>query len=292
MIRMLNGLVLVLLFTHSSMAWEGSQALESGLDSQNILFFEDFEAPDYKNNWHVHWNRPVGAGIVTGPDGYVFAGKRSAYLQSLGGQHKAVGAGEYVPLAPIDDVIYVRLYLRLDDDFSMGTANQLKLFGIRGGATLKDTYGGAGKRPTGNNKFSTTLAIDKWNELHLYTYHMEQRGGYGEWLYCDGLFCGPELSAGKWHCVEVMLKANTPGMDNGKAKAWLDGGLVISEDGLQFRNNQAVKIRRFSIIDYFGGGGARNTSPRDQRIYIDNYVISKTPIGCLKPAGSSQETAQ
>jgi hypothetical protein len=292
MIRTLNGLVFGLLLTQSSMAWEGSQALESGLDSQNILFFEDFEAPDYKDNWRVHWDRPVGAGIVTGPDGYVFAGKRSAYLQSLGGQHKALGAGEYVSLEPIDDMIYARLYLRLDDDFSMGTANQLKLFSIRGGATLKDTYGGAGKRPTGNNKFSTTLAIDKWNELHLYTYHTEQRGGYGEWIYCDGLFCSAELSAGKWHCVEVMLKANTPGMDDGEVKAWLDGVLVISEDGLYFRDNNEVKIRRFSIIDYFGGGGARNTSPRDQRIYIDNFVISHKPIGCLKQAGSSQEITQ
>ena len=275
-------LILGILFYYSSMAWDGSQAIETDIDSSEILLFEDFELPTYKENWRVHWGKPVGAGTVSNQDGHVFAGKRSGYLQSIESQHKSIGAGEYVPQEPIEDLVHVRLYLRLDDNFTMGSANQLKLFSINGGATLKDTYGGAGKKPTGYNKFGTTLSIDKWNELHLYTYHAGQKGGYGEWIYCDGLFCGPKLSTGKWHCVELMLKANTPGTHNGEVKAWLDGALVISEDGLHFRDDQNVKIRRFSVTGYFGGAGIRNTSPRNQRFFIDNYIISKKPIGCTK----------
>jgi hypothetical protein len=281
MIRIIFGLLISMLITHSIMAWDGNKTLESGLNSKDILFFEDFEMPNYKDNWHVHWGKPVGIGVVTNQEGYVFAGKRSGYLQSIENQHKSLGTGEYVPLEPIDDLVYVRIYLRLDDKFTMGTANQLKIFSINGGAKLKDTYGGAGKRPTGYNKFGTTLSIDNWNELHLYTYHTGQRGGYGEWIYCNGFFCGPKLSPGKWHCVELMLKANTPGIQDGEVKAWLDGALVISEDGLHFRDDQNVKIRRFPVTAYFGGAGIRNTSPRNQRIYIDNYIISKKPIGCI-----------
>lgn len=277
-----NFLLIGFLIPGPLLAWDESPAFEPDVNSEEVLFFEDFEMPNYKSNWHVQWGKPVGAGIVTNQNGYVFAGKRSSYLQSVENQHKSVGSGEYVPLEPIDNHIYVRLYLRLDDNFTMGSANQLKLFSINGGATLKDTYGGAGKRPTGYNKFGTTLSIDNWNELHLYTYHTGQKGGYGEWIYCNGFFCGPKLSIGTWHCIELMLKANTPGIRNGEVKAWLDGDLVISEDELHFRDGENVKIRRFPVTGYFGGAGIRNTSPRNQRIYIDNYVISKKPIGCSK----------
>jgi hypothetical protein len=43
-----------------------------------------------------------------------------------------------------------------------------------------------------------------------------------------------------------------------------------------------VKIRRITIEDYFGGDSVRDTSPKDQRLYIDNFVVSTKRIGCLE----------
>jgi len=140
--------------------WDGSPDLEPGLNGSDILLYEDFETSNYQDQWPVYWNEPVGAGTVSTPSKYVFAGKRSAYLEVPKGRHESLGDGEYVPRAPIDDVVYVRTYLRLADDFSMGTANQLKLLSIKGGAKPENAYGGAGKKPTGQDKFSVTLALD------------------------------------------------------------------------------------------------------------------------------------
>jgi len=217
-----------------SPTWDGSPDLEPGLNGSDILLFEDFEAQNYQQRWPVHWNKPVGASTVSSPKKYVFAGKRSAYTEAKRGQHGSVGSGEYVPATPVDDVTYVRLYLRLADGFSMGRSRGLKLFSIRGGAELKNSYGGAGKRPSGRDKFSATLSIDNWRHLYFYYYHPDQRGGYGDVAYCETYFFRrAKLSPGK---CGLLGSPQHPAMD---------------------------------------------TSPKDQRIYIDNFVVSRKPIGCL-----------
>jgi hypothetical protein len=164
----------------------------------------------------------------------------------------------------------------------MGTANQLKLFSILAGARVENTYGGAGKRPTGQDKFSVTLCLDNWRKLHFYLYHPDQEGGYGDWVYCQpSFFRKAGLSRAKWYCIEVMLKNSTPGKKDGQIKAWLDGTQIGKIERLRFRDVSAVKIRRLTVENYFGGGNISDTSPKDQRIYIDNYVVSTKPIGCL-----------
>ena len=262
--------------------WDGSPDLEPGLNGNDILLYEDFEADNYQNQWPVFWGEPIGAGTVSRPSQYVFAGKRSAYLEVPKGSHGSWGYGEYVPRIPIDDVAYVRMYLRLEDDFSMGTANQLKLLSIKGGAKTEDAYSGAGNKPNGRDKFSVTLCLDTWMKLHFYLYHPDQWGGYGDWVYCKpSFFRKAGLSRGKWYCIEVMLKNNTPGKKDGQIKAWLDGAQIGKIENLRFRDASVVKIRRFTVENYFGGDNVSDTSPKDQRIYIDNYVVSHKPIGCL-----------
>jgi hypothetical protein len=262
--------------------WDGSPDLEPGLNGNDILLFEDFETLNYQGRWPIFWGRPVGAGTVSLPSKYVFAGKRSAYLEVQKGSHESFGYGEYVPRAPIDDVVYVRMYLRLADDFSMGTSSQLKLISIKGGAKPENAYGGAGNKPTGQDKFSVTLALDNWMKLHFYVYHPDQWGGYGDWVYCQpSFFRKAGLSRGKWYCIELMLKNNTPGKKDGQIKAWLDGTQIGKIEKLRFRDVRAVKIRRFTVENYFGGGNVSDTSPKDQRLYIDNYIVSTKPIGCF-----------
>ena len=262
-------------------AWDGSSDLEPGLNGNDILFFADFEAADYKDGWPVYWGQPVGAGTVSSPDKYVFAGNKSAYLEARKGSHESLGAGEYFPAQPIDDVVYMRVYLRLEDGFSMGTSQSLKLFTIRGGVDPEHAYGGAGAKPTGADKLEVTLAIDNWRALELYYYHADQQSGYGDLVYCGGFFSTPKLSPGRWYCLELMVKANTPGHKDGQIRAWMDGRLIGDVDRLRFRDTDALKIRRFGVSAYFGGALASDTSSKDQRVYIDNLVVSRKPIACL-----------
>jgi hypothetical protein len=261
--------------------WDGSRNIECGLIDKDILLFEDFEDPIYTEKWPVYWNRPVGKGTVSSPVKYVFSGSRSGYIESKKGKHKSFGSGEYVPKTAIDDKVYVRFYLRLQDGFSMGSSRQAKLFSIRAGAKIEDTYGGAGKRATGQDKFSVTLAIDNWNEIHLYYYHPDQRKGWGDIAYCNKLFCRSKISTGKWNCIEFMLKANTPTKRDGQLRVWKDNRLIIKVNNMRFRDIYSVKIRRFWGGIYFGGAEKSDTSPKDQRIFIDNLVVSKERIGCI-----------
>jgi len=264
--------------------WDGSPNLEPGLNPDDILLFEDFEDGDYHKNWKVHWGKAVGAGTVESPSLYVLAGNRSAYLENKKRQHAAIGQGEYVPSTPIDEVAYFRLYIRLQDGFSMGTSNQLKLITIRGGVEIEKTYGGAGSKPDGRDKFSVDLCVDNSRSLHFYYYHPDQWYGYGDVSFCQiSFFRSAKISRGKWHCLELMLRNNTPRQKNGQLSAWLDGRLVGNVERLRFRDSEAVKIRRFGVYNYFGGANVSDTSPQDQRIFIDNLVISRKLIGCFHP---------
>ncbi len=262
--------------------WDGSPNLEPGLDPKDILLFEDFEDDHYQQRWKTHWGKAPGAGTVEGPSPFIFAGHRSAYLENKKGYHDAMGAGQYVPEIPVDGVAYFRLYLRLQDSFSTGSTNQVKLISIRGGVDLERTYGGAGTRSTGRDKFSVDLCIDGSRSLHFYYYHPDQLGGWGDVTYCKlSSFRSAKISAGKWCCLELMLKNNIPRQKNGKLAAWLDGQLVGNVERLRFRDTEESKIRRFAVYNYFGGDNSWQTSPKDQRVYIDNIVISRKPIGCL-----------
>ena len=261
--------------------WDGSPDLEPGLDPKDILLFEDFEDDNYQQRWKTHWGKAPGAGTVERPSQYVFAGNRSGYVENKKGYHDAMGAGQYVPDIPIDEVAYFRLYLRLQDGFSTGTTNQVKLISMRGGVDLESTYGGAGSKSTGA-KFSVDLCMDGARSLHFYYYHPDQQGGWGDIAYCKtSFFRSAKISPGKWYCLELMLRNNIPRQKNGQLSAWLDGKLIGNVERLRFRDTGESKIRRFAVYSYFGGDNAWQTSPKDQRIYIDNLVISRQPIGCL-----------
>ena len=273
-----------ILWLQAAAAWDGSLNLEPTLNRNAILLFEDFERIDFIKRWPAVPTGRVGAGVVSTPSDDVLTGNRSLYLSAKQGQHRSGGYVEYIPSTPVSDTAYMRLYLRLDKNFSMGTCNQLKLFGIRGGATLRNSYGDAGRRPNGHDKFSARVSIDRSQELHVYYYHPNQRGGWGDRAYCDGFFCSASLETGKGHCLELMLRPNTPRQNDGELAVWLDNERVIHLNTLRFRDSDAVKIRRFVIENYYGGGGRWNTSPQDQNTYIDNFVVSRARIGCLGKA--------
>jgi hypothetical protein len=261
--------------------WDGSPNLEPELNPKDILLFEDFEDDNYRQRWRTHWGSAVGAETVESPSQYVFSGNRSAYLENKKGKHGARGSGQYVPETPVDDAAYFRLYLRLQDGFSTGRTNQVELIVMRGPDSLENTYGGAGSKSTGNS-FSADLCIDNSRSLLFYYYHPDQRGGRGDVTYCKiSFFRSAKISPGRWYCLELMLKNNTPRQKNGQLSAWLNGKLIGNVEGLRFRNIEDAKIRCFAVYNCFGGDNAWQTSPKDQRIYVDNLVVSRKPIGCF-----------
>lgn len=248
--------------------------------NRKLVFVEDFESEHYGDKWPVHWGNPVGAGTVKVPSVRVHGGLRTAYNEIKKGAHTATGNGEFVPVTPLDKFAFMRVHLMLQEHFSMGTCRSMKLFGVRGGATIDDVYGGACSRPTGIDKFSVKLIMDNWNELAVYYYHPDQAGPCGDIRYSRKLLGGFKLLPGTWYCLELMVKLNTPGKRDGAILVWVDGRPAIRVDHIRFRDVDALKIRRFTIETYFGGALASDTSPQDQRIYIDDFAVGSCPIGC------------
>ena len=241
----------------------------------DVLFREDFEREGFTARWPKHWNEAPGPRTL---DGTRYG--RSLILYSDPGRHPSRGGGEWAPYTEPDeglDSLYLRLHMKLESEFAMGRCEQLKLFSINAGATIEQTYGGAGTRPNGRDKMSVTLAVDNDLRLHFYTYHPEQREGFGaiDPLDVDG---EASLAPGRWHTIEMLVQLNTPGRRDGRIRAWLDDRLRGDLHQMRLRDVADVKLRRFEILNYFGGDGPRNTSPRSQGALYDDVLVATGAI--------------
>ncbi|MBI2895758.1 MAG: hypothetical protein HYY06_19530 [Deltaproteobacteria bacterium] len=259
-------------------AWDGSQDLEPELDPDTVLLYEDFEREDFGLDWPTYWGSAPGPDTVDSP---VWDGVRALWIQSFQGEHESAGRGEYAPFQGEGegvDEAYMRIYLFLEEGFELGSCNQLKLFAIKGGAEMANTYGGAGEPPTGYDKMAVVLAVDNDMAFHFYTYHMDQESIWGDYFYLD--VAGQAfLEAGRWVEIEVGVRLNTPGEADGQLRGWIDGELRGDVQGLRFREVDDVRVRRFDLEMYWGGDGPENTAPADLSSYIDNVVVSTAPIG-------------
>ena len=78
-----------------------------------------------------------------------------------------------------------------------------------------------------------------------------------------------------WHLIEIHVKLNTPGMADGIFEFWVDNNLERRMDNLNFVGTwQEYGINAISFGNYWNGGAIK-----DQERYIDNIVISSSPIG-------------
>jgi len=85
----------------------------------------------------------------------------------------------------------------------------------------------------------------------------------------------PQLD--RWYCYEYMLKANTPGVRDGRIAVWLDGVLVADFPGLRLRDIATLKIDRFGLSFHIG------SNPNGQaRKWYDNVVAAKSYIGPIQ----------
>ena len=102
----------------------------------------------------------------------------------------------------------------------------------------------------------------------LYVYWPKQRSGWGDHWYPDGtvipwipasetraigLFTRPNIQIlsrypqfipqlDRWYCYELMVKANTPGKNDGEVKFWIDGKVAGDFPNLNMRSISTLKI--------------------------------------------------
>ena len=180
------------------------------------------------------------------------------------------------------EALYFRYYLRLGNDWNSDRGGG-KLPGFGG------TYGKAGwggRKPDGRNGWSARGLFKNTVKQgpHLgktpigsYLYHADHGDKYGDprtWGRFESL-----LEKNRWYSIEQYLQLNTPGLNDGVVKAWVDGRLVTEIDGIRFRDTAQLKIETI-WFDFYHGGAAKPSS--EQHLFIDNVVVAREYIGPMK----------
>ena len=81
------------------------------------------------------------------------------------------------------------------------------------------------------------------------------------------------IERGKWYCMEMMLKANDAGLNNGEQAFWINGELIGHFKNMVWRFTNDLKINSFQLGLYI------HDNEKINRIWYDDIIISTGYIG-------------
>lgn len=280
----------------------------------SVIFAENFEVSDLKEI-KPRWNE------VENPEGEVLAldgdapkgsdGRHSLKVTATLG--KNTGGHLFKRLTPAQEKVFARFYVKFPEKGSY-----LHHFSGLGGYRPATNWpqGHAGKLAPGDQRFSVGIEPTGYYGAQpppgawiFYTYWCEMKrsgdGGYwGNAIWPDT----PVLAqAGRWQCVEVMLKCNAVEKSDGELALWLDGRLsmhigpgtrhgpwtgegfrVLPEGGERFpgfrwRTHPELAITYFSLshfvtTDSYQANKVGNPPPTNT-VWFDEVVLAKEYIG-------------
>lgn len=201
------------------------------------------------------------------------------------------------------EALFFRAWVRLAEDHQY-VHHFLELAGTRPNAYW-ESDGNAGCRPNGYRWAGTTLDFNRNRELFFYTYFPDMRcdrGGYcsgsnaqricagcaakdmpcppAQPECCWGNHFGPEppaiLPRGEWTCLELGMRLNTPGSDDGWMAFWQDDALRHEESAMAWRDVPELGMNKAWLMHYIASGDASQSN----RVWFDDVVVSTKRIGC------------
>jgi hypothetical protein len=274
---------------------------DAGIASDNsVIFADDFESYGSASDLSTKWNGGVYHNVrIAKETANVYSGNQSVEFMSPRQTAELSNTVGFDFAKSIElDILFLRYYAKFDKSFDVvgsshnGGGISAHYF-VNGNAT-------PGVPANGTNKF--LIEYEFWRgeatdlspgSLNIYVYHPEQRSQWGDHLFPNGDimpntsipgnfgsdFISRPLINGeldKWHCYEVMLKANKPGSRDGRIGCWLDGKLVADFQNMRFRDVDSIKINRFNLSLHSGSNPNSET-----RKWYDNVVAAKSYIGPL-----------
>ncbi len=204
---------------------------------------------------------------------------------------------------------YPRLYLRAWIKFAADHKYVHHFLNV-GGGPLDDywaPYGNAGCRPNGKRGMGTTVDFaQNTHESFFYTYHLKMSCDPGPTCdkYADataicagcaakGMPCssGEEccwgnlykpspavaLPVDRWFCLELMMRPNDVGQDNGEMAYWVDDKLAHQASGIGWRTDTNLQMNMARLQHYITTSDAQGHA---NRVWFDDVVISTNRIGC------------
>ncbi len=264
-------------------AYAGDKDISSNKD---VIFADDFEKGAIGEGWPEIAN-PNNEVLSFTPPGEKGLGERCLQVEAHLG--KDTGGGLTRWFEP-SDTVFLRFYTRFDP-----TCDYTHHFvGLRGnkGLTGNDKWSGFGKagiKPEGDDRFSTR--IEPWGNnaewtppgrWNFYSYWHEMKAG-GDGKYWGNQFevpAAPVIPRGKWICVEMMLKHNTPGQPDGEQAFWIDGVLQGHWKGINWRKTANLKANALNLESYVTDRWTKNPV---NRVWFDNVVVAKSYVGPTAP---------
>jgi hypothetical protein len=278
---------------------------DSGIASNSAVIFADgFENYNVPNDlWNTYFNVfQLNEIRIAQEPGHVFSGSKALEFTLPKGTTE-LSNGVQMKVSPQRDVLFLRYYSKFDTSFDIvGSCHN-------GGGISSHYFVGYNSTPgipaDGYNKY--LIEFECWRgdtqtanpgHYNIYIYHPLQRDNYGDHFFPDGEVMpntslafdfGPDFISrpnvtpepGRWYCHEVMLKANTVGLKDGRIACWLDGALIADFQNLELRKADSLTIDRFNVSFH-----AKSNPVRETRKWYDNIVAATSYIGPMI-AGSS-----
>ena len=232
-----------------------------------------------KNEWRDLW---PGTKWVNGADegrievdseiAYGGSGRSIKVLYPEGAKQSGnSGAQWFIDLNGAHESMYFSYWVRFDPDFDFVLGG--KLPGLGGATSFDDrTHEWSGRLMWRENG---------WAEFYIHVPDAHQNDpGDRFWWNTEGFQA--VFVPGRWHHIEIHLKMNTPGEDDGLAEGWFDGVKAASYPGFNFRDTGTAdaSIAWVFFSTFFGGSSSDiwNAS-KDEYARFDELIVSSERIG-------------
>jgi FG-GAP-like repeat len=277
-----------------------------------VIFADDFESytspNQLTNNWNAAYQLP-NIRIATEPNN-VYSGHKSLEFSLPINANEVSNSAKKI-INPTQDTVFIRAYTKFDLGYQVTGSNHngLRLSAQYPGPGRRPPPDGTGFflfLLQNNILGSPRPGESAPGFTHLYSYWPRQRSAFGDHWYPTGFVVPfgsgigedgepignrgdwlafpsqyPDFNSmanllprrDRWYCYELMVRANTPGQNNGEVKFWIDGRLVGAFPNLNVRSISTLKIDEAHI------GLHAQHSERINKKWYDNVVIATQYIG-------------
>ena len=252
------------------------------------------EAPQQKG---MKWDEAWHTVRITREPANVHGGKQAVEIRH---EKPMTSQGTGKVFAEGFERLYVRYYMKFHKEFPGCHHVGMSIWAGAPGVVMRSgtATSATGVRPNGENHFVAVLdaAMPRRRSSdrppgrsHIYCYHMDQVGNYGDHFFPSGR-ARPQQNAGlfgedfvprpdftaeldRWHCYELMVKANTPGERDGRVAFWVDGVLRGDFPNLRLRSVDTLKANNIHLSSY-----SSRIRP-NQTLWYDDVVVATSYIG-------------
>jgi hypothetical protein len=278
--------------------YPGDVGIENDPD---VIFADGFESYSQASDLWQRWDNvyQVSQILITTTTANVRAGAKAVELH-LPQQTTELANAVAKVLATEQDTLYLRYYSKFDTSFDVSGSSH------NGGSISAHYYINGQATPgipaNGTNKFLANYEF--WREqpsdtspgaANVYLYYPEQRTQWGDHFFPTGVVLPysnqpydfgagfvsrPDFTPvlGRWYCYEFMVKANTPGVRDGRITLWLDGQVIADFPNLRLRDVDTLKIDHFEL-DFHAGSNPSGPTKK----WYDAVVAAKRYIGPMAP---------